>query len=377
MDRAIWRRIGRALIVFLGIISLILAIIYLTPLVYPFIIGWVLAYAINPIVNGMNRKLKVPRWLGVAITLLLFVVSMLTIVSALVTRIVVEIIHLSKSLDSTIVWWRDQFERIIASPEIQGFIEKLNAFYQNNPNYQLTINTRISDTANMLAKTSSNIINDFLIGIVNLISSLPNMATITLVVLLAAFFIGKDWYRHVDKMGEWIPTGIRKTTTVVWNDLLKALFGYLRAQFIMISITMVVVTIGLLILGVNYAITIGMLIGLVDLLPYLGVGAAMIPWIAYTFIYGDLSLGIGLSVLYGVILVVRSMLEPKVLASSVGLAPLPTLIAMFVGLKLFGVLGLIIGPVSLVILSTIHRANVFRDLYWYVVRGAKAPPKSP
>ena len=101
----------------------------------------------------------------------------------------------------------------------------------------------------------------------------------------------------------------------------------------------------------------------------------MVPWIAYTFIYGDLSLGIGLSVLYGVILVVRSMLEPKVLASSVGLAPLPTLIAMFVGLKLFGVLGLIIGPVSLVILSTIHRANVFRDLYGYVV--GKFPPKSP
>jgi sporulation integral membrane protein YtvI len=377
MDRAIWKRIGRALIVILGIISLILAIIYVTPLVYPFIIGWMLAFAINPIVNVMNRKLKVPRWLGVAITLLLFVASMLTIVSALVTRIVVEIIHLSKSLDSTIVWWRDQFERIVASPEIQGFIEKLNAFYQNNPNYQQTINTRISDTANVLAKTSSTIINDFLIGIVNLISSLPNIATITLVVLLAAFFIGKDWYRHLDKMGDWIPTGIRSTTTVVWNDLLKALFGYLRAQFIMISITMVVVTIGLLILGVNYAITIGMLIGLVDLLPYLGVGAAMIPWIAYTFIYGDLSLGIGLSVLYGVILVVRSMLEPKVLASSVGLAPLPTLIAMYVGLKLFGVLGLIIGPVSLVILSTIHRANVFRDLYGYVVKGAKAPPKSP
>jgi sporulation integral membrane protein YtvI len=377
MDRAIWKRIGRALIVILGIISLILAIIYVTPLVYPFIIGWMLAFAINPIVNVMNRKLKVPRWLGVAITLLLFVASMLTIVSALVTRIVVEIIHLSKSLDSTIVWWRDQFERIVASPEIQGFIEKLNAFYQNNPNYQQTINTRISDTANVLAKTSSTIINDFLIGIVNLISSLPNIATITLVVLLAAFFIGKDWYRHLDKMGDWIPSGIRKTTTVVWNDLLKALFGYLRAQFIMISITMVVVTIGLLILGVNYAITIGMLIGLVDLLPYLGVGAAMIPWIAYTFIYGDLSLGIGLSVLYGVILVVRSMLEPKVLASSVGLAPLPTLIAMYVGLKLFGVLGLIIGPVSLVILSTIHRANVFRDLYGYVVKGAKAPPKSP
>ena len=162
-----------------------------------------------------------------------------------------------------------------------------------------------------------------------------------------------------------------KSSYAVLGDLRKALFGYVRAQFIMISITGVVVTIGLLIIGVNYAITIGLLIGLVDLLPYLGVGAAMIPWIMYTFIYGDVSLGIGLSILYGVILIARQTIEPKVLASSVGLEALPTLIALFVGLKLFGVLGLIIGPVSLVILTAIHKANVFRDLYSFIVRGPK------
>ncbi|MBW7455628.1 sporulation integral membrane protein YtvI [Paenibacillus sepulcri] len=368
MDRALGRRIGRGLFVVIGIVLLILVIIYVTPLVYPFIIGWLLAFAINPLVNMMHRKLKIPRWIGVTLSLFIVVLALVTIVSALVTRIVVEIIHLSKSLDSTIEWWRNEFERVVASTEIQDLIEKLNAFYQNNPNYQETINSRISDTANLLAKTSSTIISTILNSIVNLISSLPNVATITVVVLLAAFFIGKDWYRHVGKMSGWIPDDIRKTTSVVWNDLIRALFGYLRAQFIMISITAVVVTLGLLILRVDYAITIGMLIGIVDLLPYLGVGAAMVPWIAYTFIYGDISLGIGLSVLYGVILVVRSSVEPKVLAKSVGLDPLPTLIAMFVGLKLFGIAGLIAGPVSLVILSTIHRANVFRDLYRFVMR---------
>ena len=152
-------------------------------------------------------------------------------------------------------------------------------------------------------------------------------------------------------------------------DLQKALFGYFRAQFIMISITAVVVIIGLSIIGVNYAISIGLLIGLVDLLPYLGVGAAMVPWIAFTFIYGNISLGIGLSILYGVILITRQILEPKVLASSVGLDPLPTLIAMFVGLSCSELSGLIIGPVSLVILSAIHRANVFSDLYSFIMKG--------
>ncbi|WP_274652234.1 sporulation integral membrane protein YtvI [Paenibacillus humicola] len=369
MDPALWKRLGRAVIVLVGIAAVVLAIVFVTPLVYPFIFGWLIAYAIHPVVNFLQRRLKLPRWIGVTLTLLAFVAAVVTIVSALVTRIVVEIIHLSRTLNSTIDWWRDQFQRLVAAPEIQNLIDKVSSFYQNNPNYQNTINARISDTANLIAKTSTDLITYILNGIVGFLSSLPNVATISIVVLLAAFFITKDWYRHRTRMSGWLPDHMRKTISVVWNDLLRALFGYLRSQFIMISITAVVVTIGLLILRVDYAISIGLLIGLVDLLPYLGVGAAMVPWIAYTFIYGDLSLGIGLSVLYGVVLVARSMIEPKVLASSVGLDPLPTLIGMFVGLKLFGVVGLIIGPVSLVILSTIHNANVFRDLYAYIMKG--------
>ena len=94
--------------------------------------------------------------------------------------------------------------------------------------------------------------------------------------------------------------------------------------------------------------------------PYLGVGIVLIPWSLYAFMSGDLTLGIGLTVLYSIILIVRQIMEPKVLASSVGLDPLAALLGMFVGLKLFGILGLIIGPVSLVILDAFHRAHVFR-----------------
>ena len=100
MDRVVWKRIGRSLLVLLGIAVFVLAIIYVTPLVYPFIIGWLLAYFINPVVNMLNRRLKFPRWLAVSLTLLLFVSGLLTIATALVTKMVVEIIYLSKSLNS-------------------------------------------------------------------------------------------------------------------------------------------------------------------------------------------------------------------------------------------------------------------------------------
>lgn len=364
-------RAWRGIFVAVMLVLFVLAVMYVTPLVYPFLIGWILAYALNPLIRFLQSKARLPRWLAVTLSLLLFVTAAVTIVSALITRIVAEIIHLSQSINGTINWWRDEFNKFIATPEMQDLINKISAFYNENPKYQQPINNKIADTANLLAQTSSDLVTYFFNGLSNLLISLPNVLTIMVVVLLSSFFIGKDWHKHSATLGGWLPEGIRKSMATVWTDLQKALFGYLRSQFIMISITAVVVIIGLLLLGVQYAITIGLLIGLVDLLPYLGVGAVMVPWIAYTFLYGDLSLGIGLSILYGVILVARQMIEPKVLASSVGLDPLPTLIAMFVGLKLFGVLGLIIGPVSLVILFAFHRANVFRDLYQFIMRGTK------
>ena len=96
----------------------------------------------------------------------------------------------------------------------------------------------------------------------------------------------------------------------------------MRAQLILVSLTALVVIIGLLVLRVDYAITIGLLTGLADLMPYLGTGAVMVPWILYVFFaQGNIVLGIGLSVLYGVIVIARQIMEPKVLASSVGLRP--------------------------------------------------------
>jgi predicted PurR-regulated permease PerM len=76
-----------------------------------------------------------------------------------------------------------------------------------------------------------------------------------------------------------------------------------------------------------------------------------------------------LSILYIILLIGRQIVEPKVLASSVGLNPLPTLIGMFIGLKLFGVLGLIIGPVSLIVVDALNRANVIQDLRNYILAG--------
>ncbi|WP_373229455.1 sporulation integral membrane protein YtvI [Cohnella sp.] len=371
MDRKIVGQLLRLLLILAVLVGGGILSWWAFPLIYPFLLGWLLAYSLNPFVNLLHRRAQFPRWLAVTVTLLLFTIAMLTIISALVMRLAGEVMNLSGTLQDLVTWVQKSFDSLLVRPDIQDLINRINDFYKENPNYQETINSRISDTAQAVTQAGTNLISLFLNGIVNILSSLPAVATIAIVVLLASFFISKDWNRYMLKSRDWFPKGMITRVGSVWKDLQYALFGYIRAQFIMISITTVVVIIGLLILKVANALSIGLLIGLVDFLPYLGVGAVMIPWLAYSFLIGEWQLGTGLSILYGIVLVARQFIEPKVLASSVGLDPLPTLIAMFVGLKLLGIFGLIIGPIIVVILMACHRANVFRDIGKYIKYGTR------
>lgn len=369
LDHVMTKRLLRGSWVCIVLIALTALFYWLLPLIYPFLIAWLIAYAMNPLVRWLQSAAKLPRWLAVTASLLLYFGSAGIVLSAAVTRLVKELITLAESLDLHIEEWRGWFVEWSQSEGIQNIINEINSFIASNPGYENTINKNIDNTTSTISSAISRLLSGFLSGIVNLLTSLPNLGVILIVILLATFFISKNWERNMRFLVGLVPSPFRKTGSEVWKDLQKALFGYLRAQFIMISITAVIVLIGLLILRVDSAFTYAILIGFVDLLPYLGVGTVMVPWLVYAYMSGDTGFGIGLSILYGIILVARQLIEPKVLASSVGLDPLPTLISMFVGLKLFGVLGLIIGPVSFVVFGAIVRAGVLRDLRNYIVNG--------
>ena len=255
------------------------------------------------------------------------------------------------------------------SERLERFVNRISEFYNQNEQFQDTIERNVANAGDQISKAVTGLVESSVKGVFGFVAALPNMAAILVIILLAAFFISKDWYKWIDRLSPLFPDGVRKSASTLWNNLQRALFGYVRAQLVMISITALFVIIGLLIMRVDYAITIGLLIGLVDLLPYLGTGAVIVPWIIYSFIQGDIPLGIGLSILYGIIVVTRQIVEPKVLATSIGLDALSTLIAMVVGLQLFGILGLIIGPVSLVLINALYKANVFKDIKHYIING--------
>ncbi|QQE73535.1 sporulation integral membrane protein YtvI [Brevibacillus composti] len=371
MNRQNWAIRLFQIIRFLWVCLLIYAsfriLVFALPLLYPFLISLVIALVIHRPVTYLTKKAKIPRWLSVTLALLLLLALSGGVVTLIITETVVEIGELARKLPLFSTELAHYLQRTISQDFLTGIYEQIQSFLTTlDAGYKEKLDNTIGQGITSITHAGQQLIVQFLDGLKNFLLSLPNLATVFVISLIGAFFISKDFFLWEARFRKILPSGVNRRLDEVFQDLKGALFGFAKAQLTLISLTAAIVMIGLLILRVEYAVTIGLLTGLVDLLPYLGTGTVFIPWIIYLFFKGNYSLVIGLSILYGVVLIFRQIIEPKVVAENVGLDPLLTLVALFVGLQLFGFLGLIIGPVSLVLINALVKANVFMDLWKYI-----------
>ncbi|MBO8156458.1 MAG: sporulation integral membrane protein YtvI [Bacillaceae bacterium] len=352
--------VGVVLIAFLTVFTL-------ARYTYPFLIAIVIAFLINPVVNLFEHKLKIPRAFSVFLVILLI----LALVSGIITILIVEIANGMTYLSTVVPKYFEDlvkyFQNLVAAQVIPLY-ERLSAMLDTlDPAQKEQIMNQIKDVGSSIADSGKQLLTGILTWIPEQLRALPNLATVLIFSLLGTFFISKDWYKLGERIQILLPDRLLTSGSNVFKGLQKALFGFIKAQLTLISITAVIVLIGLLILRVDYAITIALITGVVDLLPYLGTGIIFVPWILYVFFTKNFFLTIGLSVLYIIVIVQRQLMEPKVLSTNIGLDPLATLVALFVGFQLFGFLGLIIGPVALVIINTLHQTGVLREVWDFII----------
>ncbi|KUP06656.1 membrane protein [Bacillus coahuilensis m2-6] len=358
----------RAIFLAVLIVLSVIAVYYIGKYTYPFIIAIGLAYILNPIVNFLEKRTRLPRGLAVFVSLILIVSAFAGLITLLIAEIVNGAEYLSNVLPTHIDSFVTYIEDFVAM-QIIPIYEQLSVMFNSlDTGQQDSIMDSIQNTGTAIATSMTDFIQRFFQALPNAVLWIPNTATVLVFIFLATFFISKDWERLLEKTIHILPIKAQSHSRTIVQDLKKALFGFIQAQLTLITFTTLIVLIGLLILRVEYAITIALVAGLVDLLPYLGTAAVIIPWMIYEFLTGDIRLGIGLAILYGVVTIQRQLMEPKVLSSSIGIDPLATLVALFVGFKLVGFLGLILGPVTLVLITALQKAGVFRDI-WKFIKG--------
>lgn len=346
-----------------------IAVFYTLKLLYPFLIAILIVILINPIVNFLQNKARFPRSLAILTTLILFLLLFFGIVTLLIAELISGAAFLAATVpdkvDKMITAMQDFFTEHIL-PFYEGIALKFNAL---DGSKQDTIMQSIQEASAKFSGSITGFLQAFFTKLPGLVSWIPSAATALVFALLATFFISKDWENLSHLFTKKLPHAFKDRSFHVLKNLRSALFGFIKAQLILMGLTALLVFIGMLILRVDHALTIALIIGFVDMLPYLGTGIVLLPWAVYEFISGNIGMGVGISILYALATMQRQFIEPKVLSSNLGMNPLATLIALFVGFKVFGFLGLILGPVILVLITSLHRTGVFKDIINYVKSG--------
>ncbi|WP_181349817.1 sporulation integral membrane protein YtvI [Thalassobacillus sp. CUG 92003] len=346
-----------------------LTIYALLPLLHPFLWAFFIAWIINPLVKTMQWKWNFPRWTAVITALSLCIVFLFSLSMVAMLEIINGTTYLAHYVPSHFGQALD-FVRQVVSTHVTDLInsvtQKLGGF---NGTESPQFLKQMDQLGMSLTETGTNFLKNVLEQIPVLLSQLPASFTFIMFVLLGVFFISKDWDTFNSRMTSLFPGKLIVTLEHVVNDLKKTASGYAKAQFLLIMITACLVVIGLWILDVNHGLTIALLTGVVDIIPYLGTGIIFIPWIGYLFLSGEQELCIGIAILYLTIVIMRQLLEPKLLSQQIGLHPLFLLIAMFSGFQLAGFLGLLLGPVTLIVVKSIHRTGATHELWNYIKYG--------
>ncbi|MGE5632153.1 MAG: sporulation integral membrane protein YtvI, partial [Caulobacteraceae bacterium] len=300
-----------------AILAFIVYLVFKMLFIYfmPFVVAFILSLIIEPIVKFF-QKFKIGRGFSVVLSLILFLGGFITFSVFAVTRIVLELTKMYDRLPN-------YYDRLygLATDIVQ---QATNLYLQLPP--EATNITQ--DMVKTIFQKFTGILTHTTTFLINTISALPSTAVFLIISLIATFFLTKDKYMIKDFVFRQLPDTWSTKLTSLKTDLFMALIGFIKAQSIILSITFIESFIGLTIIGFDYAFTIAIIIALVDILPVLGTGSIYVPWAITNFIWGNYRLGISLLVLYGIIVVVRYMIEPKIVGQQLGIHPVVALMSM-------------------------------------------------
>lgn len=324
-----------------------IAIQFLLPLAFPFLLGLALALAAEPVTGFLCGKMRLRRGPGAAIGVTAALAALTLLFLLLCALLLREFGVLMQVLPD--------LEQAAA-----GGLSALSA-------WALKLAERLPGS---LGRMVSRSVTDFFSGgsrlleqgfryILSLtggiISRVPNGALIFGTALISAYMISA----RLPRIRRWIRQRIRAERMQKMLEgfvrIKTVLLGWLKAQMKLMAVTWVILTLGLVLLQIPYAPLWAAAVALVDAFPILGTGTVLLPWALVCFLQSDTPRAVGLLSTYVVISLTRSVLEPKLLGNHMGLDPLVTLGALYSGYRLWGFGGMILAPVLAVTLSQFLR----------------------
>ncbi len=312
--------------------------------ILPFIIGFIVALLLKPVIRFLYRKIKIPEKVS-AIILVLLVYA---VVGFLIFLIGAKIVLMIKD---GLVTLPDMYSDYI-SPLIFRLFEQLRELTARlDPQVAQVIENTINSLSDSTGSLISSLSSKVMVSLSSTAMSVPGIILFILLAIISSVYFAIDFRRITGYLTHMLPDKIQSHMTTLKSMSADLGVKYIKSYTLILLITFAELSIGLLILGVNNAFALAALIAFIDLLPVLGTGAVLIPWSLVNLIMGEYGLGIGLLILYIVIIVVRQILEPRIVGRQIGIHPLAMLISLYVGLKVFGFVGIFVLPIVMLVIK--------------------------
>ncbi len=317
---------------------------YLLFLFMPFIVGYIISFLLKPCVTFLEKNLKFKRGLASGISLLFF----LSVVGLILTVIVQGIISQGRDL-----------------------IENFDTIQQNLTSVYRSIETWLGEKVNilphMIADPMTDFFNSLFSNVLSYVAELfknspqrllnigKRFFSITLIGVISSFFFMKDYELVNETVVKFTPRSIKEGLRHIKTSSIKVIGGYFATQLKLMTITFSLSLVSLTLLDIGYSLIFAVGIALIDILPFFGSGFFLWPMAVYYIFTKSYVTGILLFATYLVILFTRQFLEPRLLGEKLEVHPLLMLMAMFIGLQIFGIFGLLLGPLSMLIVRQIYK----------------------
>ena len=314
----------------------------------PFIVAFCIVSIINPLVKKITAILHIKREI-----IAVFVMAAMYILLGYASIILV--IKLVSMLMGWFVSLPSYFETTLA-PTLINTGNIINRTLREMPFF---------DEINLYALSSEIIgaARNFIVGfsqrglafVTGFSMRIPSFFIALIFTVMLSFFISIHYPTVVSFINTQLPPKGKQLLFDFRTIFKDTVSKYFKAVAKIMTITCIELCVGLTVLGVENSIGIALVITIFDTLPVLGTGGIVIPWALIELIQGNYPLAIGLAVLYGVVLVVRNIVEPKIVGDQLGLNPVVSLVVIYIGFRIFGVFGMIFMPITVQVLLALHK----------------------
>ncbi len=353
---------------------------YAFGLFFPFILAFVVAMAMQKPINFISGKTKLKKGLISGIMILLLVVALGFLVSLLGVKLwdgiqgFIDFLRhkfgdLPNFLDKAEVWVAERIAFLPSSIEdvintnVSDIIASVKEFVLSNSNEIVENAPASPGLSSMLGSIDFSAISSLTSGVIDTAKQIPTIFLGAVVSIFACVFMASDYDNLVGfvkrqfagKSDNFVKA--KRIITTSFKNLIKAYILIILVTFCEMFLGLSVLKLFNIYKG-GWVFFIAIITAIVDIFPVLGTGTILLPWSLYSFISGDIPMGIGILVLYVFISVMRQFIEPKLVAGQLGLPPFVTIMGMYIGLKLFGIIGMFMVPLTIILIKLLNDEGV-------------------